>query len=321
MDGWVERLVQRAERKQTFRSECALHEACYASVSLGAVRRILHLHPEANLEQDENGRIPLHWALASKNQHAKARILLNHMMHLQAQGEVRVEEMMLHRNDLGYNALDHACCSDAPADIIDSLLSLCSRAASKTNARRMGKTPLHMLLEYNKSNGTEVNTASTLLLLKAYPGALAARDRIGNLPLHYVCFPQDSLDAFHLILNASIEMGCVEMKNEFGGTPLHTACVNDVPSEMIQRLLEASPCTIKDVDCQGDTPLHLAFTHGASIELKSQLIEVGGEELFGMVNDRGLVPLQQGSLNDTFHLLASMPHLVTKCYGAIPSSF
>jgi len=316
MDGWVDRLVQRAERKETFRSESALHEACYASVSLGAVQRILHLHPEANMIKDENGRIPLHWALTSKNQHAKARLLLHYLI-TQRGEELPLEEIMLHRNNLGYTALDHACCSDAPPDIIESLLSICPRAAAHTNARRTGKTPLHMLLEYNKSNGTEVNTASALLLLNAYPEALAVGDRFGNLPLHYVCYRQESFEAFHLLLNASIKMGCVELKNELDGTPLHAACVNDVPAEMIQYLLEASPRTVREMNNKGDTPLHLAFAHGASIELKNQLIDFGGEELFGIVNDRGQVPLQQGTLDDTFHVLISMPHLVMKYHDAV----
>lgn len=308
MDGWVERLILRAEGKQTFRSESALHEACYASVSLAAIERILQLHPEANMIQDENGRIPLHWALASKSQHAKARLLLQHL--IRRRDELPLERIMLHRNDLGYTALDHACCSDAPADIIQSLISICPQAAAQRNTRRLGKTPLHMLIEYNQSNGTEVNTASAMLLMNAYPEGLAVGDRFGNLPLHYVCYPQESFTAFHLLLNASIKMGCVEVRNELGATSLHVACANDAPAEMIQYLLEASPSTAREIDNEGNTPLHMAFAHGASIELKSQLIDFGREALLGIVNHKGQVPLQQGKLDDLFHFLTSMPHLV-----------
>jgi len=308
MDGWVERLIQRAQRKELFRSESALHEACYASVELQAVQQILTLHPEANMIADGNGRIPLHWALTSKNQHDKARLLLQHLM---AQGEnFPLEEIMMVRNDLGYTALDHACCTDAPADIIESILSMCPQAATSTNTRKLGKTPLHMLLEYNKSNGTKMNTASVSLLLKAFPEAVSVRDRMGNLPLHYAVYSQTNYEAFRLLLSASMRMGCLEVKNEMGHTILHAACMNDSPVNVFQCLLEAWPCNVGQVDNCGNSPLHLSFAHRTSTELKSRLIHFGGEELFGAVNDRGQIPLQQGLVEDVFSILRLMPHVI-----------
>lgn len=316
MDGWLQRLVTRAERKETFRSESALHEACYSSVPPVAVQHILRLHPEANWIQDENGRIPLHWALTSKNQHEKARLMLQFLLATrEANAEEGtlppVEKMMMIRNDLGYTALDHACCTDAPADIIKEILAICPRAARSINHRRSDRTVLHMLLEYNKSNGTQINTATVLLLLKAFPEAVAIRDRFGNLPLHYACYSEVNFDAFELLLNASIQMHCLEEKNELGHTPLHVASMNDVPVKIIDSILKASPASVTDVDNGGNSPLHLAFAHRTTVELKSRLIFHGGEGLFGMVNDRGLVPLQQGVLEDVFGILRFLPYTIT----------
>lgn len=318
MDGWVERLILRAERKALFRSESALHEALYASVSLEAVNQILRLHPEATMIQDQNGRLPLHWALLSKNQHGKARLLLEYLVERKEQ--FHLKEMLLIRNDLGYTALDHACCSDAPADIMEILLSICPEAATLTNARRMGKTPLHMLLEYNKSNGTEVNNESAQLLLKAYPEALRVGDRFGNLPLHYISYQQTSYEAFNLVLAASMKMGCVKAKNDLGRTCLHTACINNAPSKMIQTLLEASPTMVYEMDNEGETPLHLTFMHKTSVDLKIQLIHFGGESLLGVRNHRGRVPLQQGLLDEIFDMLVLMPFIV-RCHENIWSDY
>lgn len=310
MDGWVSRLIERASRKETFCSESALHEACYASVPINAIEEILRWHPEANTIKDRNGRIPLHWALASKTQHEKARLLLRVMLERRDELDVPLEEILMHRNDLGYTALDHACCSDAPTDLIQCLLSICPQAASVTNHRRMGKTPLHMLLENNKLTLREMNSTSVYLLLKAFPGAVRVRDRIGNLPIHYAGYPETNHSTFHLLLAHSRRMGCLEERNEMGHTALHSACINDAPEFVIASLLEACPCTVRLVDNCGNSPLHLAFARRTSLQLKWALIQFGGEDLFGFVNDRGQVPIQQGHLEDVFGILRLMPHVV-----------
>ena len=268
------------------------------------------LHPEAYMIKDGNGRIPLHWALTSKNQHGKARLLLKAMIQRRDELDFPLEEIMMHRNDLGYTALDHACCSDAPADIIKCILSICPQAASVTNHRRMGKTPLHMLLDYNKSTHEEINATSVYLLLKAFPGAVRVRDRFGNIPLHYASYPESNPTAFQLLLMHSRKADYLHERNELGYTPLHSACINDAPGFVIKGLLESCPCTVNQQDNAGNTPLHHAFACRSSLELKRILLQFGGEDLFGFVNDRGQVPIQQGILEDVFSILRLMPHAI-----------
>eukprot|EP00979_Chaetoceros_neogracilis_P007482 scaffold1577_cov239-Chaetoceros_neogracile.AAC.2 len=308
MDGWVTRLIEKASRKETFRSESALHEACYASVPIPAIEEILMLHPEAYMIKDGNGRIPLHWALTSKNQHGKARLVLKAMIH--RMDELDFKKMMMHRNDLGYTALDHACCSDAPSDIIQCILSICPEAASATNHKRMGKTPLHMLLEHNKSTHKEINSTSVCLLLKAFSSAVRVQDRFGNIPLHYASYPETNSVAFQLLMMYSSNASCLDDRNELGYTPLHSACINDAPVFVIEGLLESCPSAVRQEDNAGNTPLHHAFAHGSSLALKRSLLHVGGEDLFGLVNDRGQVPIQQGMLGDVFSILRLMPHVI-----------
>ena len=166
MTSWAERLISRAALKETVHSgETSLHEACYSGCSLQTMKQILSLHPEALSMKDSYGSTPLHWSLASKTQHEKARVLLK-LMH--EEPSTMPKEVLMQRNVLGYTALDHACCSDAPPDIIEDLLAYCPEAAT---LQKHGKAPLHMLVEYVRSKETALQTKTISLLLQACPQA------------------------------------------------------------------------------------------------------------------------------------------------------
>lgn len=310
MDGWTARLIERARRKEVLRSESALHEASYGATPLNAIEEILRLHPEANFLKDDNGRIPLHWTLASKKQHPKARLLLQSMMEHQHELNINLNEILLIRNDLGYTALDHACCSDCPPDILETLLKICPKAAQETNPKKMGKTPLHMLIEYNKSNHVSMNSISIYLLLKAFCGAVSVKDRIGNIPLHYACYPNTNYNAFQLLLQATKKADAVMERNSIGQTALHFACMFDAPKLVVEDLLHFAPSSVSCRDDGGNTPLHLAFSHRSSLDLKQSLILFGGEMLLAISNEKNKLPLQEGHVEDIYGILRLMPHIV-----------
>mmetsp|Transcript_6784 Transcript_6784/g.9984 ORF Transcript_6784/g.9984 Transcript_6784/m.9984 type:complete len:312 (-) Transcript_6784:29-964(-) len=311
MDGWVQRLIARASRKELFRGESALHEACYSAAPLNTIVQILTLHPEAIMIADANGRTPLHWALSSKTQIQKARVLLQFLMSRECQAlKLPIRKMLLARNDLGYTALDHACSSGAPHDIIQNVLQLCPEAASLT---RCGRSPLHQLLEHVKSNELKMESESLCLLLDAYPESVRTKDRLGNLPLHLACYESIDITAFTILRNASKDF--VAVKNSLGHTPLHVSAMNNAPSVIVDSLIEASPSTVTSIDVDGNVPLHLAFIFRASVLLKTRLILHGGEHLFGIVNDRGQTPIQGAThVEDVYDILRVMPHVACSCY-------
>ncbi len=335
MDGWLVRLIERASRKELFRGESALHEACYSAAPPATVLVIVHHHPEAALIQDKHGRTPLHWALSSKNQFPKARLLLAFLKRQQANsgsivnaGEAEtswtaptIQNMLLARNELGYTALDHACSSGAPSDVIESLIQLCPQAAS---VKRSGRTPLHQLLDFVRANELQVETPSMKILLHAHPTAVSEPDRLGNVPLHLAAYEQTNLDAFEMLLQESKKnrygdvngnVNVVAMKNRLGSTPLHVAAMNNAPSHVIDQIIEASPATVTAMDVDGNVPLHLAFMYRASVVLKSKLILHGGERLLGIVNDKGQTPIQGAEfVEDVYDILRLMPHVACSCY-------
>lgn len=354
MNDWVERLKSRASRRELsnhFCGETPLHEACYSGCSVHSVIDILRLWPAQIACKDSCGRTPLHWALATKKHHDKARELLlfwkTTEQHQPPQettssgigngnDNAMLKKALLQKCDLGYTALDHACSNDAPSTIIKELLMHCPELASMVRTGT-GRTPLHMLIVHARSKELPLTTTSTKLLLDVYPQAVMMRDREGNLPLHYcVGYKQIgmNLDSFRLVLDATTKLSCTgtgtgtstgtcsihtttmdKMRNELGHLPLHCASKNNAPVPVINALMDAYPMSLTSVDWEGNTALHLACKQGdrTSYILKSRLVDgMDGESvIWGMVNDKGLLPLQTCSnLDSWFELLRLVPHCI-----------
>lgn len=351
MNDWVERLKSRASRRELSNhcGETPLHEACYSGCSVHSVLDILKLWPAQIACKDSAGRTPLHWALATKKHHDKARELLLFWKEEQgfyledgggasgassagAGGQIKMlKKALLQKCDLGYTALDHACSNDAPSIIIQELLTHCPELASmvRSDTRR---TPLHMLIVHARSKEMPLTTISTKLLLEVFPQAVMMRDREGNLPLHYCCGYKQmgmNLDSFRLVLDATTKL-CTSihttldsgsgycggmMRNELGHLPLHCASKSNAPVPVINALIDAYPISLVSVDWEGNTALHLACKQGdrTSSILKSRLVDgIDGESvIWGMVNDKGLLPLQTCSnLDSWFELLRLVPHCI-----------
>lgn len=325
MDPWLERLKGKAFRKEIAKhcGETALHEACYSGCSLQAMKEILFMHPEAVLVKDLNGRTPLHWALASKPQHLKARELLSFCIrHLritsismvrydddgvvEARSESIIKSLLLAKNSLGYTPLDHACCSDVPSDIVRDLLELSPEASRE---KKNGKTPLHMLIEYCHYKGIPIKTKSLDLLLSVYPKAARMVDRSGNTPLHHAGYPKANVVAFKKLLNASRHV--TSYSNELGRTPLHCACIANAPVTIIDPLLDADPLSVSVTDNDGNTPLHLACMYKTDPLVVGRLIDCyNGEYCLGSINERSLTPLQLcKNLTQIYEVIRVVPHL------------
>jgi len=325
MNAWVERLKSRASRRElsNHRGETPLHEACYSGCSVHHVREILNLWPAQIACKDSCGRTPLHWALATKKHHEKAKELLSYWKRFEKQEvegggtlqEVKMlKKALLQKCDLGYTALDHACTNDAPSAIIEELLNYCPELALMMRGDR---TPLHMLILHARSKEMPMKTCSIKLVLDAFPQAVITRDKQGNLPLHYCCYEKTNLDSFMIVLNATAE--CMRranvMRNEFGHLPLHCASLSNAPFPVINALIDAYPSSLVSVDCEGNTALHLACKGGDRISslLKSRLVDgIEGESvIWGMTNEKGLLPLQTSSnLDSWFELLRLVPQCI-----------
>jgi len=314
MDAWFQGLKARATRKESTRNsnESALHEACYSGCTLNGLKEILALHPEAIAMKDSKGFTPLHWSIASKRQHSKARELLDYFTRGNARFEDEndclnkvekrthtrrrdqwlerdrklIRHALLQKTDMGDTALHLACKSNASPDLLRDMLLCCPEAAT---IEKGGKTMLHMIVEYVRAKETSMSTDSIRLLLEAYPEAVRIADRLGNTPLHYACYPTTDVEAFEILLQASF--GALSITNEMKQTPLHCACISNAPIPIVNALIEANPHMVMNLDHLGNSPLHLACKYNTSAILMSRLL-IEAEEVLGVENYQGQTPLQ-----------------------------
>ena len=90
--------------------------------------------------------------------------------------------------------------------------------------------------------------------------------------------------------------------DDHGATPLHIACFNNPPVEVIEALIAAHPQALMMRDVHGDTPLHIALSNPTTnINVVRTLVEACQDALM-ISNREGLKPLHEacrfGSMND-----------------------
>lgn len=111
----------------------------------------------------------------------------------------------------GQTVLHVACYRYPPASAVGAFLEACPDAAVLQNSD--GETALHLAMD---GASEEVQ----LLLLRARPGAVAAKDRYGDTPLHLACSSNGvSTDLLRVMVEAAPE--AASQLNGRGETPLH----------------------------------------------------------------------------------------------------
>jgi hypothetical protein len=76
------------------------------------------------------------------------------------------------------------------------------------------------------------------VLMKENPDAAEAANCHGNLPLHLACCNHAPLNVVQGLVNENPDG--VEVANNFGFWPLHEACYNDAPLDVVLFLVERS---------------------------------------------------------------------------------
>jgi ankyrin repeat protein len=79
-----------------------------------------------------------------------------------------------------------------------------------------------------------------------------------------------SLDVIKLLIDAGPDVLVQKDGNEGSGS-LGIALTNNVDSKVIEMLIQANPECVKVADRRGNYPLHVAVSHGMSIELVKTL--------------------------------------------------
>ena len=129
--------------------------------------------------------------------------------------------------------------------------------------------------------------ASVIERAKSHPEEVGVQGAgFGQTALHAACYRYPPEAAIRVLIDACPEAASAQ--NSDGETALHLA--SDGASEQVQMmLLDACPAAVSKVDKYGDSPLHLAAHSGATTELLRKMLEAS-PKTSRVTNKRGATP-------------------------------
>ena len=174
--------------------------------------------------------------------------------------------MCLRRGRLHRNVLGEAIVREVPLWVIERILMMCPEAAQNVDAD--GLTPLHQGIK----SGYEKDFVK--MLLAAFPGAAAIKNREGLLPIFTSVIKYSDLDIFHLLCDAH-PAGLSEM-DDCGRILLHHAVLLSL--DISKAILERYPDAVSETDGAGWMPIHMLCNSVGLLPEKSR-------EIFWMLYD------------------------------------
>lgn len=160
---------------------------------------------------------------------------------------VQATGICLHRGRLGRNPIGEAVAKDVPLWVIERLLTMCPEAAENVDID--GFTPLHQAINSGRPDQTEL----VKMLLPAFPGAAAIKNRYGLLPIFTSVSKYPDLETFHLLCDA-YPTGLSE-SDDCGRTLMHHAVLRSL--DISKAILDRRPDAASDADGAGWMPIHM----------------------------------------------------------------
>lgn len=120
--------------------------------------------------------------------------------------------------------------------------------------------------------------------------ARAAAERRGDYettPLHLACRNCPPLDIVNMLLTASPKT--VELADSFRWLPLHYACANEASEEVLVMLAEQFPESKTSVDKRKRTPLHFALGHTERPANVATVVLLSGTGAALMADENGML--------------------------------
>jgi ankyrin repeat protein len=273
-------------RKKDSNGKLPLHLACQCAAEPGVISLLLQadelasqssfLGKAAILVKDQEGRIPLHYAVSNISSEV-VKLLLEADS---AKKTIRIWDRY------GSLALHFACRSNAPPDVIRRLLEV-DHSGRSVLCRDMpsGSLPLHQSCAAN----APLEVIQILLEADSLGKAVGEVDYNGYLPLHHSCMGSASLDVIKALIHKDVDTHCKNatlQEKIYNMTPLHfVASSNDDPAIVRELLLmdnDQEALYVKDG--KGKLPLHHACARQA-VEVVQELLESDREGTTVYVSD------------------------------------
>jgi ankyrin repeat protein len=160
-------------------------------------------------------------------------------------------------NEGGWTPLQTASCYGASVHVVRLLIKKFRGALSMKDA--YGNTPLKTACRRGGvASDDDINFEVVKLLLESYPEALFIGDNEGFTPLH-IAYKND--EASQQVVRLLVDRGgekALGMLNNNGFPPLHGACQEGYPEDIIQLMIAVYPKALQIVDKFGGTALHSA---------------------------------------------------------------
>uniref|UniRef100_A0A7S4TA62 Uncharacterized protein n=1 Tax=Ditylum brightwellii TaxID=49249 RepID=A0A7S4TA62_9STRA len=108
-------------------------------------------------------------------------------------------------------------------------------------------------------------------LIDVYPEGANVKNKSGYTPLHIACLNDLPVGVLKQLLDKC--PNSARSKDFVGDTPLSMACWKKISLDRITLLLNAYPGALRQVNDEGDTPLHVACSFEATLDLVSLLLK------------------------------------------------
>jgi len=224
------------------------------------VETVLSIFPEAAMELDKEGNMPLHLACGTSSTSDGANAAIVELL------MTAYPDALAVKNNKGMVPLHMACLSNN-VEAVDELLKVFPIACAERDL--LGQTPVH----FASKAGAQECLVSLLAILSSEEVS-SSLDDAGNTPLHMASAGGRAcsgcvkllLDHTHLL---------VYVTNGEGKTCLHSACSSGRACfDAIMLLLRAYPEAASLTDGDGHLPLHLAALSSTSHDVMKELVRI-----------------------------------------------
>jgi ankyrin repeat protein len=284
------------------------YAAAFGRASVNTVKRLVAENPQALVQPDNDGDIPLHLVVSNATSESEGGSRRGSAGGGAAgdsgdngkmdKNRLKIVELLMHASLRDGDATSPIlatnrekltplhCCAlfDAPPQISKLLMKHPNANAASSVTNSFGATPLHLAAA---QPGVSQSIATVLAI--GTPDAAAVQDRLKRTPLHVAA---QNTYATNLLIKTLAELNpeAAAIKTQRGHLPLHLAAQSQAKEPVIRALIKAYPAAAEARNKSNNTPLHDAAKYRASLGVVKLLLDAYPGALY-VQNQYGNLPL------------------------------